>query len=206
MFLKIKNNQTEWDLITNNRLSLFILIVFSQLFIASCVKDQWIGKTIIWKDRLQSVEKLSNFRIQGSLSLIIEDGSFMGNFFSNNSNATSEFVVRDYFGKLVFQDDVTNMKLRDIYSILNLSKTDIVLFEGFEINFLNCLLAVPLGSKKEQLIFDENGWLVGINYPDWTIRYDSFQELNDIVLPRKIVILGREFHLTIVIKQMEIVS
>ena len=58
MFQKIKKNQTEYDLIINNRLSLFILIVFSQLFIASCVKDQWIGKTIIWKDRLQSVEKL----------------------------------------------------------------------------------------------------------------------------------------------------
>ena len=63
MFLIKKKNQTEWDLIINNRLLLFILIVFSHLFIASCVKDQWMEKTVVWTDQLQTVEKFSDFRI-----------------------------------------------------------------------------------------------------------------------------------------------
>ena len=119
MFLKIKKNQTEWDLIINNRLSLFILIVFSHLFIASCVKDQWVGKTIVWADRLQTVEKLSDFRMQGSLSLVLESSSFIGNFDCKNSSASSEFIVRDYFGNLIFHDDPKNTKLRDMYTVFN---------------------------------------------------------------------------------------
>ena len=206
MFLIIKKNQTEWDLIINNRLLLFILIVFSHLFIASCVKDQWMGKTIVWTDRLQTVAKLSDFRIQGSLSLVLKEDSFIGNFDYTNSNVSSEFIVRDYFGNLIFQDNLKNTKLRDIYSVLGESATDNSLFVNNKINFLNWLLAMPSGANQEQLIFDNKGWLVEIKYPDWTIRYDSFQEINGIVLPRKILILGQSFRLTLVSNRLEIVS
>ena len=205
MFLKIKKNQTEWDLIINNRLSLFMLIVFSHLFIASCVKDQWVGKTIVWADRLQTVEKLSDFRIQGSLSLVLENGSFIGNFDCKNSSTSSEFIVRDYFGNLIFHDDPKNTKLRDMYAVFNASETDLGFIEDSKINFLNWLLAMPSGVNQEQLTFDDKGWLVEIKYPDLTIRYDSFQELNGIVLPRKILILGQSFRLTLVTNRLEIV-
>ena len=206
MFLKIKKNQTEWDLIINNRLSLFILIVFSYLFIASCVKDQWVGKTIVWADRLQTVEKLSDFRIQGSLSLVLESSSFIGNFDCKNSYASSEFIVRDYFGNLVFQDDLKNTNFRDIYSVLSKSETDFGFFASNKINFLDFLLAIPSGANQEQLIFDDKGWLFEIKYPDLIIRYDSFQELNGILIPRKIIILGQSFRLTLVSNRLEIVS
>ena len=206
MFLKIKKTQTEWNLIINKRLFLFILIVFSHLFIASCVKDQWMEKTVVWTDRLQTVEKLSDFKIQGSLSLVLKEDSFIGNFDYTNSNVSSEFIVRDYFGNLIFQDNLKNTKLRDIYSVLGESVTDNSLFVNNKINFLNWLLALPSGANQEQLIFDDQGWLVEIKYPDWTIRYDSFQEINGIVLPRKILILGQSFRLTIVSNRLEIIS
>ena len=137
MFLKIKKNQTEWDLIINNRLLLFILIVFSHLFIASCVKDQWIGKTIVWTDRLQTVEKLSDFRIKGSLSLVLKEDSFIGNFDYTNSSVSSEIIVRDYFGNLIFEDNLKNTTVRDIYSVLGESETNNSLFVHNKINFLN---------------------------------------------------------------------
>ncbi len=206
MFLKIKKNQTEWDLIIKNRLLLFILIVFSHLFIASCVKDQWMGKTIVWTDRLQTVAKLSDFRIQGSLSLVLKEDSFIGNFDYTNSNVSSEFIVRDYFGNLIFQDNLKNTKLRDIYSVLGESATDNSLFVNNKINFLNWLLAMPSGANQEQLIFDNKGWLVEIKYPDWTIRYDSFQEISGIVLPRKILILGQSFRFTFVCNRLVLIS
>ena len=206
MFLIIKKNQTEWDLIINNRLLLFILIVFSHLFIASCVKDQWMEKTVVWTDQLQTVEKFSDFRIKGSLSLVLKEDSFIGNFDYTNSNVSSEFIVRDYFGNRIFQDNLKNTKLQDIYSVLNESATDNGLFENNKINFLNWLLAMPSGANQEQLIFDDKGWLVEIKYPDWTIRYDSFQEINGIVLPRKILILGQSFRLTLVSNRLEIFS
>jgi len=206
MFLKIKKNQTEWDLIINNRLLLFILIVFSHLFIASCVKDQWIGKAIVWTDRLQTVEKLSDFRIRGSLSLVLKEDSFIGNFDYTNSNVSSEIIVRDYFGNLIFKDNLKNTTVRDIYSVLGESATDNSLFVHNKISFLNLLLATPSGVNQEELIFDDKGWLVEIKYPDWTIRYDSFQEISGIVLPRKILILGESFRLTLVSNQLEIVS
>ena len=206
MFPKIKKHQTEWELIINNRLSLFILIVFSHLFIASCVKDQWMEKTIVWTDRLQTVEKLSDFRIHGSLSLVFKEDSFIGNFDYTNSNASSEFFVRDYFGNLIFQDNLKNTTLRDIYSVLGESATDNSLFVHNKISFLNLLLAKPSGINQKQLIFDDKGWLVEIKYPDWTIRYDSFQEISGIVLPRKILILGQSFRITLVSNRLEIIS
>ena len=206
MFLKIKKNQIEWDWIINNRLLLFILIVFSQLFIASCVKDQWMEKTVDWTDRLQAIEKLSDFRIQGSLSLVLEEDSFIGNFDYTNSNVSSEFVVRDFFGNQIIQDSLKNTKLRDTYSVLGESATLNDLFENNKINFFNWLLAIPPGAEQEQLKFDDKGWLVEIRYPDWTIRYDSFQEINGIVLPRKILILGQSFRLTLVNNRLEFLS
>ena len=206
MFQKIKKNQTECDLIINNRLSLFILIVFSHLFIASCVKDQWTVEAIVWKDRLETVESLSDFRIQGSLSLVIEDGSFIGNFECKNSYESSEFIVRDYFGNLVFQDDLKNTNFLNIYSVLSASEIDLGFFESDKINFLDFLLAIPSGANQEQLIFNDKGLLFEIKYPDLTIRYDSFQELNGIVIPRKIIILGQSFRLTLVSNTLEIVS
>ena len=206
MFPKIKKNQTEWDLIINNRLSMFILIVFSHLFIASCVKDQSLGKIIVWNDRVQTVEKLSDFRIQGSLSLILKEDSFIGNFDFKNSYASSVFIVRDYFGNQVFQDDLKNTKIRDLYSVLSASENDYGFFENNQIDFIDWLLATPSDVNHQQLTFDERGWLVEIKYPDLTISYDSFQELNGIVIPRKIIILGQSFRLTLVSNRLEIVS
>ena len=58
----------------------------------------------------------------------------------------------------------------------------------------------------QQLTFDERGWLVEIKYPDLTISYDSFQELNGIVIPRKIIIMGQSFRLTLVSNRLENVS
>ena len=206
MFPKIKKNQTEWDLINNNRFSLFILIVFSHLFIASCVKDQRLGKTVVWKDRVQTVEKLSDFRIRGSLSLILKEDSFIGNFDFKNSYASSVFIVRDYFGNQVFQDDLKNTKIRDLYSVLSASENDYGFFENNQIDFIDWLLATPSDVNHQQLTFDERGWLVEIKYPDLTISYDSFQELNGIVIPRKIIIMGQSFRLTLVSNRLENVS
>ena len=113
--------------------------------------------------------------------------------------------MRDYFGNLIFHDDPKNTKLRDMYTVFNTSETDLGFTEGSKINFLNWLLAMPSGVNQEQLTFDDKGWLVEIKYPDWTIRYDSFQELNGIVLPRKILIFGQSFRLTLVTNRLEIV-
>ena len=206
MFQKIKKNQTECDLIINKRLSLFILIVFSHLFIASCVKDQWTGKTIVWKDRLETVENLSDFRIKGSLSLVIEKGSFIGSFDWTNSYEYSEFIIRDYFGNLLFKDDLRNTNFLNIYTALSSSEIELGFFEINKINFLDFLLAIPPGTNQEQLIFDDRGWLFEIKYPDLNIHYESFQEFNGIVLPRKIIIVGQSFRLTLVSNELEFVS
>ena len=75
-----------------------------------------------------------------------------------------------------------------------------------KINFLDFLLAIPPGTNQEQLIFDDRGWLFEIKYPDLNIHYESFQEFNGIVLPRKIIIVGQSFRLTLVSNELEFVS
>ena len=137
---------------------------------------------------------------------MLKEDSFIGNFDYTNSNVSSEIIVRDYFGNLIFKDNLKNTTVRDIYSVLGESATDNSLFVRNKISFLNLLLATPSGVNQEQLIFDDKGWLVEIKYPDWTIRYDSFQEISGIVLPRKILILGESFRLTLVSNRLEIIS
>ena len=102
------------------------------------------------------------------MSLVIEDGSFIGNFEFKNSYESSEFIVRNYFGNLVFQDDLKNTNFLNIYSVLSASEIDLGFFESDKINFLDFLLAIPSGANQEQLIFNDKGLLFEIKYPDLT--------------------------------------
>ena len=67
-------------------------------------------------------------------------------------------------------------------------------------------MAIPPGANQEKLIFDDRGCLFEIKYPNLTIHYESFLELNGIVIPRKIIIFGQSFRLTLVSNRLEIVS
>jgi outer membrane biogenesis lipoprotein LolB len=183
---------------------LLIIIVFSHLFIASCANHQLVRNLELWQDRLDVVRELSEYRIKGSLSLLVNRSSFVGSFDCFNDNFSSEFIIRDYFGKPVLTFDPNHPELTANNSAFKTLENKFMLINDSEFNIFNSLLAFPGNIEQDRLIYDNRGWLIQVKYPEWTVNYESYQTLNGLVIPKKITIKGRSFRLTLVNSVLEI--
>ncbi len=204
MFPKIKKIQKVWNVVLNNRLLLLIIIVFSHLFIASCANHQLVRNSELWQERLHVVNGLSEYRIKGSLSLLMNRSSFIGSFDCFNDNFASKFIVRDYFGKPVLTFDPNHPELIANDSAFDVLKNNMIFNNDNEFDILNSLLALPVNIEQDRLIYDDQGWLIQVKYPEWTVHYKSYQTLNGLVIPKKITIKGRSYRLTLVNSVLEI--
>jgi hypothetical protein len=204
VFPKIKKIQNAWNFVLNNRLFLLIIIVFSHLFIASCANHQLVRNSELWQDRLDVVNGLSEYRIKGSLSLLMNRSSFVGSFDCFMGNFSSKFIVRDYFGKpvLTFDPNYPELILND--SVFDSLKKNFIFNNDNTFNIFNSLLALPVNLGKDRLIYDDKGWLIQVQYPEWTVYYESYQTLNGLVIPKKITIKGSSYRLTLVNSVLEI--
>ena len=204
MFPKIKKIQKVWNFVLNNRLLLLIIIVFSHLFIASCANHQLVRNSELWQDRLDVVSGLSEYRIKGSLSLLMNRSSFVGSFDCFKGNFASKFILRDYFGKPVLTFDPNHPELIVNDSAFDALKNNFIFNNDNEFNILSSLLALPVNIEQDRLIYDDKGWLIQVKYPEWTVHYESYQTLKGLVIPKKITIKGRSFRLTLVNSVLEI--
>jgi outer membrane biogenesis lipoprotein LolB len=183
---------------------LLIIIVFSHLFIASCANHQLVRNSELWQERLDVVNGLSEYRIKGSLSLLMNRSSFVGSFDCVKGNFASKFIVHDYFGKPVLTFDPNHPELTANNSVFDALENKFILINNSEFNILNSLLALPINIEQDRLIYDDKGWLIQVKYPEWTVHYESYQTLNGLVIPKKITIIGRSFRLTLVNSVLEI--
>ena len=204
MFPKIKKIQKVWNVVLNNRLLLLIIIVFSHLFIASCANHQLVRNSELWQERLHVVNGLSEYRIKGSLSLLMNHSSFVGSFDCFKDKYSSKFIVRDYFGKPVLTFDPNHPELIANDSAFDVLKNNMIFNNDNEFDILNSLLAFPVNIEQDRLIYDDQGWLIQVKYPEWTVHYKSYQTLNGLVIPKKITIKGRSYRLTLVNSVLEI--
>jgi len=204
VFTKIKKIQKVWNFVLNNRLLLLIIIVFSHLFIASCTNHQLVRNSELWQERLNVVNGLSEYRIKGSLSLLMNRSSFVGSFDCFKGNFSSKFIVRDYFGKSVLTFDPNHPELIANDPAFDALKNNMIFNNDHEFNILNSLLALPVNIEQDQLIYDDQGWLIQVKYPEWTVHYESYQTLNGLVIPKKITIKGHSYRLTLVNSVLEI--
>ena len=204
MFPKIKKIQKVWNFVLNNQLLLSIIIVFSHLFIASCANHQLVRNSELWQERLDVVNGLSEYRIKGSLSLLMDRSSFVGSFDCFKGNFASKFILRDYFGKPVLTFDPNHPELIVNDSAFDALKNNFIFNNDNEFNILSSLLALPVNKEQDRLIFDDKGWLIQVKYPEWTVHYESYQTLKGLVIPKKITIKGRSFRLTLVNSVLEI--
>ncbi len=183
---------------------LLIIIVFSHLFIASCANHQLVRNSELWQERLHVVNGLSEYRIKGSLSLLMNHSSFVGSFDCFKDKYSSKFIVRDYFGKPVLTFDPNHPELIANDSAFDVLKNNMIFNNDNEFDILNSLLALPVNIEQDRLIYDDQGWLIQVKYPEWTVHYKSYQTLNGLVIPKKITIKGRSYRLTLVNSVLEI--
>ncbi len=166
MFPKIKKIQKVWNVVLNNRLLLLIIIVFSHLFIASCANHQLVRNSELWQERLHVVNGLSEYRIKGSLSLLMNHSSFVGSFDCFKDKYSSKFIVRDYFGKPVLTFDPNHPELIANDSAFDVLKNNMIFNNDNEFDILNSLLALPVNIEQDRLIYDDQGWLIQVKYPE----------------------------------------
>jgi outer membrane biogenesis lipoprotein LolB len=175
---------------------LLILVIFSQLLVTSCTINQSIDASADWTDLQIANYKIDKYRLKGSVSVELRNRSTMSSFELNKNNDLSTLVIRNFIGQEILTDDSGN-----ILSILD--KLNIKLsnkeFSSLEIDLFSILLADISKLDDYSIAVDKYGTPKRIIAHQLDIFFESYQSINNVVIPRKIRITSDDFQLTIVI-------
>lgn len=177
---------------------LLILVIFSQLLVTSCTINQSIDASAGWADRQIATYKINKYRLKGSVSLELRDRSTMSSFELNKNNDLSILVVRNFIGQEILTDDSGN-----ILSILDkldikLSNKEFEEISSLDIDLFSILLADISKLDNYNVAVDKYGAPKRIIAHQLDIFFESYQSINNVVIPRKIRITSDDFQLTIV--------
>ena len=177
---------------------LLILVIFSQLLVTSCTINQSIDASAGWADRQIATYKINKYRLKGSVSLELRDRSTMSSFELNKNNDLSILVVRNFIGQEILTDDSGN-----ILSILDklgikLSNKEFEEISSLDIDLFSILLADISKLDNYNIAVDKYGAPKRIIAHQLDIFFESYQSINNVVIPRKIRITSDDFQLTIV--------
>ena len=177
---------------------LLILVIFSQLLVTSCTINQSIDASAGWADRQIATYKINQYRLKGSVSLERRDRSTMSSFELNKNNDLTILVVRNFIGQAVLTDNSGN-----ILSILGkldikLSNKEFEQISSLDIDLFSILLADTSKLNNYNVAVDKYGAPKRIIVHQLDIFFESYQSINNVVIPRKIRITSDDFQLTIV--------
>ena len=177
---------------------LLILVIFSQLLVTSCTINQSIDASAGWADRQIATYKINQYRLKGSVSLERKDRSIMSSFELNKNNDLTILVVRNFIGQEVLTDNSGN-----ILSILGkldikLSNKEFEQISSLDIDLFSILLADTSKLDNYNVAVDKYGAPKRIIVHQLDIFFESYQSINNVVIPRKIRITSDDFQLTIV--------
>ena len=177
---------------------LLILVIFSQLLVTSCTINQSIDASAGWADRQIATYKINQYRLKGSVSLERRDRSTMSSFELNKNNDLTILVVRNFIGQEVLTDNSGN-----ILSILGkldikLSNKEFEQISSLDIDLFSILLADTSKLDNYNVAVDKYGAPKRIIVHQLDIFFESYQSINNVVIPRKIRITSDDFQLTIV--------
>lgn len=177
---------------------LLILVIFSQLLVTSCTINQSIDASAGWADRQIATYKINKYRLKGSVSLELRDRSTMSSFELNKNNDLSILVIRNFIGQEILTDDSGN-----ILSILGkldikLSNKEFEEISSLDIDLFSILLADISKLENYNVAVDKYGAPKRIIAHQLDIFFESYQSINNVVIPRKIRITSDDFQLTIV--------
>ncbi|MBC8225527.1 MAG: hypothetical protein H8E74_00115 [Gammaproteobacteria bacterium] len=177
---------------------LLILVIFSQLLVTSCTINQSIDASAGWADRQIATYKINQYRLKGSVSLERRDRSIMSSFELNKNNDLTILVVRNFIGQEVLTDNSGN-----ILSILGkldikLSNKEFEQISSLDIDLFSILLADTSKLDNYNVALDKYGAPKRIISHQLDIFFESYQSINNVVIPRKIRITSDDFQLTIV--------
>ena len=172
---------------SNSRYLLLLLVFLSTLALVGCNNIDTLDKAINWEDNQSKIISLTDYSIVGSVSFKNTTDSFLGNYTINHQNNAEMLILRDFFGKQVFTSDSTD--LASLFMELGID------FDSDELKAIASL----------NLVMDQRGFPLKIKLNNHKVDFVLYQSINQLMIPKKIVITGADYQATFSIKNLKII-
>jgi hypothetical protein len=204
MFKKNCLNYFILKITSNSRYLLLSLVFLSTLTIVSCNNIGSLDKTINWEDNQTKIIALTNYSIVGSVSFKNTTDSFLGNYTINHQNSAEMLILRDFFGKQVLSSISTDLASLFMELGIDFSADELKTISSLNFSLSSLLLAKIPSEGVDDMVMDQHGFLLRIKLNNHKVDFSLYQSINELMIPKKIVITGADYQATFSIKTLEI--
>ena len=192
--------------ITSNSRYLLLSLVFLSIFtIVSCNNIGSLDKTINWEDNQAKIIALTDYSIGGSVSFKNTTDSFLGNYTINHQNSAEMLILRDFFGKQVMSSISTDLASLFMELGIDFSADELKTISSLNFSLSSLLLAKIPSEGVDDMVMDQHGFLLRIKLNNHKVDFSLYQSINELMIPKKIVISGTDYQATFSIKTLEII-
>ncbi len=190
---------------SNSRYLLLLLVFLSTLTIVSCNNIDSLDKAINWEDNQTKIISLTDYSIIGSISFKNTTDSFLGNYTINHQNNAEMLILRDFFGKQVFSSVSTDFASLLMELGIDFSSDELKTITSLNINLSSLLLANIPSERVDDMVMDQHGFPLKIYLNNHQVDFAQYQSINELMIPKKIVIIGIDYQATFSIKNFSII-
>ena len=163
-----------------------------------------MDKTINWEDNQTKIIALTDYSIGGSVSFKNTTDSFLGNYTINHQNSAEMLILRDFFGKQVLSSISTDLASLFMELGIDFSADELKTISSLNFGLSSLLLAKIPSEGVDDMVMDQHGFLLRIKLNNHKVDFSLYQSINELMIPKKIVITGADYQATFSIKTLEI--
>ena len=164
-----------------------------------------MDKAINWEDNQTKIISLTDYSIIGSISFKNTTDSFLGNYTINHQNNAEMLILRDFFGKQVFSSVSTDFASLLMELGIDFSSDELKTITSLNINLSSLLLANIPSERVDDMVMDQHGFPLKIYLNNHQVDFAQYQSINELMIPKKIVITGIGYQATFSIKNFSII-
>jgi hypothetical protein len=203
-----KNNCLNYFILkitSNSRYLLLLLVFLSTLTIVGCNNIGSLDKAINWEDNQTKIIALTNYSIVGSVSFKNTTDSFLGNYTINHQNSAEMLILRDFFGKQVMSSISTDLASLFMELGIDFYADELKTISSLNFSLSSLLLAKIPSQGVDDMVLDHHGFPLKIKLNNHKVDFSLYQSINELMIPKKIVITGADYQATFSIKTLEII-
>ena len=207
-FMMCKKNFLNYFILkitSNSRYLLLLLVFLSTLTIVSCNNIDSLDKAINWEDNQTKIISLTDYSIIGSISFKNTTDSFLGNYTISHQNNAEMLILRDFFGKQIFSSVSIDFASLLIELGIDFSSDELKTITSLNINLSSLLLANIPSERVDDMVMDQHGFPLKIYLNNHQVDFAQYQSINELMIPKKIVITGIGYQATFSIKNFSII-
>ena len=207
-FMMCKKNFLNYFILkitSNSRYLLLLLLFLSTFTIVSCNNIGTLDGTISWEDNQTKIFRLTDYSIAGSVSFKNTTDSFLGNYTINHQNNAEMLILRDFFGQQVLSSLSTDLASLFMELGIDFSPDQLKTIAALNFNLSSLLLAKIPSDRVDDMVMDQYGFPLKIKLNNHKVDFVLYQSINELMIPKKIVISGTDYQAIFSIKTLEII-